>query len=66
MVPVAWFGCHFGGGVLRATPEAWHLAERSRLDDLTVVSVGRGEVTSLWLDIDGTDVIIERNEVVDA
>ena len=33
---------------------------------MTVVSVGRGEVTSLWFDIDGTDVIIERNEVVDA
>ena len=42
------------------------LADGVRLDGVTVVSAGRGRVTSVWLDVDGIDVFINRSEVMDA
>jgi hypothetical protein len=40
------------------------LADGSQLD-VEVISAGRGQVTSLWLELDGADVFVERVDVVD-
>jgi hypothetical protein len=42
------------------------LSDGARLDDVTVVSAGRGGLSSLWLDVDGIDVFIHRSDVIDA
>jgi hypothetical protein len=40
------------------------LADGSQLD-VEVVSAGRGRVTSLWLDLDGADLFVEKGDVLD-
>jgi hypothetical protein len=42
------------------------LADGSRLDNVTVVSAGRGQVTSLWLDVGGMDLFVHQSQVIDA
>ncbi len=42
------------------------LADGSRFDDVTLVSCGRGRVSSLWLDVGGMDVFVHRTQVLDA
>jgi hypothetical protein len=42
------------------------LADGSRLDNVTVISAGRGQVASLWLDVGGMDVFLHHSQVVDA
>jgi hypothetical protein len=41
------------------------LADGSRLDDVTLVSAGRGRTPTLWLDVAGIDVFVDRLRVVD-
>ena len=41
------------------------LADGSQLDDVELISAGRGEVDSLWLDREGIDLFIRKGEVVD-
>jgi hypothetical protein len=40
------------------------LANGAQLD-VDVVSAGRGRVTSLWLDLDGADLFVEKAEILD-
>ena len=42
------------------------LADGSRLDEVVVVSAGRGRVSSLWLDVGGMDLFIHQSQVVGA
>jgi hypothetical protein len=41
------------------------LTNGSQLKGVEVVSAGRGGLSSLWLELDGTDLIIEKGEIVD-
>ena len=41
------------------------LADGSQLDDVELISAGRGEVDSLWLDREGIDLFIRKGEVVE-
>jgi hypothetical protein len=40
------------------------MADGSRLDMVDVVSAGCGDVTSLWLDVDGEDIFIQKADVI--
>jgi hypothetical protein len=40
------------------------LANGAQLD-VEVISAGRGRITSLWLDLDGADLFVEKAEVLD-
>jgi hypothetical protein len=40
------------------------LADGSSLVDVSVVSAGRGSVSSLWLDQDGVDLFVRKAEIV--
>jgi hypothetical protein len=42
------------------------LADGSSFTGVTLVSSGRGTVSSLWLDVDGMDVFIHRTQVLNA
>ncbi len=42
------------------------LTDGSRLDDVVLVSCGRGPVSSLWLEVDGVDVFVQRLQITDA
>lgn len=42
------------------------LTDGSRFDDVTLVSCGRRGVSSVWLDVDGMDLFIQRTQVLDA
>ena len=42
------------------------LDDGSRLDGVKLVSAGRGRVASVWLNLDGVDLFIEKTRVVDA
>jgi hypothetical protein len=42
------------------------LADGSRLDDVTLVSSGRGRGSTLWLYANGADAFVSRADVVDA
>jgi hypothetical protein len=42
------------------------LADGSRFDDVMLVSCGRRGTTSVWLDVDGMDLFVERSQVLDA
>jgi hypothetical protein len=42
------------------------LLDGSRMDDVTIVSGGRGGVSSVWLDVGGMDVFMHRSEIVAA
>jgi hypothetical protein len=42
------------------------LADGSRLDDVTLVSSGRGRISTLWLEANGVDVFVRRTEVTQA
>ncbi len=39
------------------------LADGSQLEDASVISAGRGSVTSVWLDRDGTDLFVSKIEI---
>ncbi|HEX6393516.1 MAG TPA: hypothetical protein VFZ97_08750 [Acidimicrobiales bacterium] len=41
------------------------LADGSQLDDVELISAGRGEVDSLWLDREGADLFVRKVEVVE-
>ena len=41
------------------------LADGSRLDGAVVVSAGHGDLKSLWLEVDGVDVFVEKAYVLD-
>jgi hypothetical protein len=41
------------------------LADGSQLDDVELISAGRGEVDSLWFDREGIDLFVRKGEVVD-
>jgi hypothetical protein len=40
------------------------MADGSRLDMVEMVSAGSGDVRSLWLDVDGEDVFIQKADVI--
>ena len=40
------------------------LADGSRLDMVEVVSAGCGEVRSLWLNVAGEDIFIQKSDVI--
>jgi hypothetical protein len=42
------------------------LADGSRLDDVMLISVGRGNAATLWVFASGVDVFLPRLAVVDA
>ncbi len=42
------------------------LIDGSSFDGATLVSSGRGTVSSVWLDVDGIDVFVQRAQVRDA
>jgi hypothetical protein len=42
------------------------LADGSRIDDCSLVSVGRGRSTTLWVFTNGCDTFIPFSDVVDA
>lgn len=42
------------------------LADGSRIDDCSLVSVGRGHSTTLWVFTNGSDTFIPFSDVVDA
>jgi len=42
------------------------LVDGSRMDDVTIVSGGRGGVSSVWLDVHGMDVFMHRSEIAAA
>lgn len=37
----------------------------SRLDDCSLVSIGRNRLDSLWVFVDGMDVFVPRSQIVD-
>jgi hypothetical protein len=39
------------------------LADGSQLDDVELISAGRGNVNSLWLNRQGIDVIVKKGEI---
>lgn len=41
------------------------LVDGSHLDNVELVSAGRGRVNSLWLDRDGSDFIVRKDQVVE-
>jgi hypothetical protein len=41
------------------------LTNGSQLKGVEVVSAGRGGLSSLWIEIDGTDLIIDKAEILD-
>ena len=41
------------------------LADGSHLDNVELVSAGHGRVGSLWLDREGTDFIVRKDQVVE-
>jgi hypothetical protein len=41
------------------------LTNGSQLKGVEVVSAGRGGLSSLWIEIDGTDLIIDKTEILD-
>jgi hypothetical protein len=42
------------------------LADGSHLDNVSVISAGRGRVSSVWLDRDGIDVFVRKTDIVEA
>jgi hypothetical protein len=42
------------------------LADGSRLDDVTLVSAGRGRTPTLWVYMSGIDLFVPRHDVIDA
>jgi hypothetical protein len=42
------------------------VADGSRIDDCGLISVGRGRVDTVWVVIDGRDVFIPCEDVIDA
>lgn len=41
------------------------LVDGTRLDGVTLVSAGRGSVQTLWVEVNGVDLIVEKHEVVE-
>jgi hypothetical protein len=41
------------------------LTNGSQLKGVEVVSAGRGGISSLWIEINGTDLIIDKSEILD-
>ena len=41
------------------------LRNGSQLDGVEVISAGRGGLSSLWLEVNGTDLFIEKTEILD-
>jgi hypothetical protein len=41
------------------------LADGSRIDDCSLVSVGRGRTTTVWIFTNGCDLFVEFSDVVD-
>jgi hypothetical protein len=50
---------------LEGQPVSVALADGNRIDDATLVSVGRSGARTLWLFSNGTDVFVPLAEVVD-
>jgi hypothetical protein len=40
------------------------LTDGSQLRGVEIISAGRGRLSSLWLELDGTDPFIEKSDVV--
>jgi hypothetical protein len=41
------------------------LVDGTRLDGVTLVSAGRGSVQTLWVEVDGVDLIVGKHEVAE-
>ena len=40
------------------------LTNGSQLDSVEVISAGRGGLSSLWLEVDGIDLFVEKAEIL--
>ncbi len=58
----------FGPGLraLEGHEVSLSLADGSRLDDVTLVSAGRGRTPTVWIYASGIDVFVPRPNVIDA